>query len=143
MSGGHSLLSVTDPAPSTNPPMPVEITAAITGVGDTFREPATQNSPPYAFSTESEAEQFEIPNHFYIPRGGDNRATHRPSRRRLRCTTQTTNGLLPVTVLANYVGLGNGFSNWTLQNLLPPHTTLAVGKNQIVQWVNLRLTILN
>jgi hypothetical protein len=59
-------------------------------------------------------------------------------------TFQTTLGNLPVTVAQNFAGLGQGFNaNWTLQNLLPPDTTMAVGPTQIVQWVNVRLSVMD
>lgn len=57
---------------------------------------------------------------------------------------QTTLGTLPVTLTKNIAGLGRGFNaNWTNQGLLPPDTTMAVGPNQIVQWVNLRLSVMD
>ncbi len=57
---------------------------------------------------------------------------------------QTTLGTLPVTITKNFDGLGRGFNgNWTDQFIVPPDTTLAVGPNHIVQWVNVRLTVLN
>ena len=44
----------------------------------------------------------------------------------------------------NIAGLGRGFNaNWTNQGLLPPDTTMAVGPTQIVQWVNLRLSVMD
>jgi len=57
---------------------------------------------------------------------------------------QTTLGTLPVTVTRNFPGLGNGFNaSWTNQGLLPPDTNMAVGPTQIVQWVNLRLSVMD
>ena len=57
---------------------------------------------------------------------------------------QTTLGTLPVTVTKTIPGLGRGYNaSWTNQNLLPPDTTMAVGPTQIVQWVNLRLSVMD
>jgi hypothetical protein len=51
---------------------------------------------------------------------------------------------LPVTVTKNFAGLGRGFNaNWTDQFIVPPDTTMAVGPTQIVQWVNVRLTVMD
>jgi hypothetical protein len=59
-------------------------------------------------------------------------------------TFQTTLGNLPVTVTQNFPGLGQGFNvNWTNQGLVPPDTTMAVGPTQIVQWVNIRLSVMD
>jgi hypothetical protein len=140
-----------------------------TGVSDAFRNYAKTNAAKLAKSLktgvagtqevgiQAEDADVEVPNHFYIPRGGGESVglaskaslakaealtlsvTTAPS----SMYTQTTNGTLPVTKVTDYVGLGNGFAGWTLQGLLPPDTTMAVGNNQIVQWVNIRLTVLN
>lgn len=57
---------------------------------------------------------------------------------------QTTLGTLPVTVTKNFPGLGNAFNgSWVNQGLLPPDTNMAVGPNHVVQWVNLRLTVMD
>ena len=57
---------------------------------------------------------------------------------------QTSNGSLPVTISKNYTGLGDGFNGtWTDQGLLPPSPVIGVGLTQIVQWVNIRLTVLD
>ncbi len=124
---------------------PTVITPSATAVSDSFSNYSKLN--PLTPSSETDAD-VEIPNQFYIPRGGDNRVTTNVVASTVTAPTstmfnQTSNGTLPITVLSNYVGLGNGFNAWTNQGLLPPDTTLAVGNNQIVQWVNLRLTILN
>src|SRR5450755_2742308 len=59
-------------------------------------------------------------------------------------TNQVTNGTLPATVLNSFAGLGTGFNgSWTVQGLLPPDTTLGVSPSQILQWVNIKLTVLN
>lgn len=56
----------------------------------------------------------------------------------------TLNALGGVTVGVNVPGLGNGFNaNWVDQFIVPPDTTMAVGPNHIVQWTNVRLTIMN
>jgi hypothetical protein len=124
---------------------PTAITASASGVSDSFSNYSKLN--PLSPSSDDDGE-FEIPNQFYIPRGGVNKATQNVSTSAVTAPAstmfnQTSNGTLPITVLANYVGMGNGFNAWTNQGLLPPDTTLAVGNNQIVQWVNLRLTVLN
>jgi len=140
-----------------------------TGVSDAFRNYAKTNAAKLAKSLKAgvagtqevgiqeEDADVEVPNHFYIPRGGGESVnlTSKASLAKAEALTlsvatapssmytQTTNGTLPVTKVTDYVGLGNGFPGWTLQNLLPPDTTMAVGNNQIVQWVNVRLTVLN
>src|SRR5262249_50332393 len=58
--------------------------------------------------------------------------------------SQTINGTLPVTISKNYVGLGTGFNGtWVVQGLLPPDTTMGVSTRQILQGVNIKLTVLN
>ena len=98
------------------------------------------------FSTADDGDEEINPNILYIPR-----PTTAPSRIGTSAVAtppstmynQTSGGTLPVTVVGNFVGLGTGFPNWTQQGLLPPDTTMAVGNNQIVQWVNIRLAVLN
>src|SRR6266478_8165066 len=125
---------------------PTVITPSATAVSDSFSNYSKLN--PLTPSSETDGD-VEIPNQFYIPRGGanglatSNVAVSTVTAPASTMFNQTSNGTLPVTVLSNYVGLGNGFNAWTNQGLLPPDTTLAVGNNQIVQWVNLRLTVLN
>jgi hypothetical protein len=60
-------------------------------------------------------------------------------------TFQTSLPTLPgVSVTKNFAGLGRGFNaNWTDQFLVPPDPTIAVGPTQIVQWVNVRLTVMD
>ena len=41
---------------------------------------------------------------------------------------------------ANFLGVGNGFPNYTVPDA-PPDTTMAVGDTQIVQWVNVSYTV--
>ncbi|MGO9519863.1 MAG: hypothetical protein ACLPND_22730 [Candidatus Korobacteraceae bacterium] len=41
---------------------------------------------------------------------------------------------------ANILGVGNGFPNYSVPDA-PPDTTMAVGDNQIVQWVNVSYTV--
>ena len=61
-----------------------------------------------------------------------------------RTTFQTSLGTLPVTMTKTIAGLGNGYNaNWVNQGLLPPDTNMAVGPNNLVQWVNVRLTIMD
>lgn len=58
---------------------------------------------------------------------------------------QTTLGnLTGVTISKNFPGLGRGFNaNWTDQFVVPPSPAMAVGPNHIVQWVNVRLTVMD
>lgn len=60
-------------------------------------------------------------------------------------TFQATLPALPgVSISKNFAGLGRGFNaNWTDQFLVPPDPTIAVGPTQIVQWVNVRLTVMD
>ena len=121
---------------------PIGITPSAQGVSDPFVAYSRLN--PLVPSAD-DAEGVEVPNQLYIPRGAQQPSARiAPAVATLPSTmyNQTTNGLLPVTVGANYIGLGNGFNLWTNQGLLPSDTTLAVGNNQIVQWVNVRLTVL-
>lgn len=146
-----SLLAISLQGSRALPPSPTALKASAIvssamGVSDSFRNYAKANAlnPP---SPKEEAE-FEIPNQLYIPRGpsGTNQPAAAPSVVSPTSTmfNQTTNGTLPATVSADYPGLGTGFNGtWVVQGLLPPDTTMAVGNNQIVQWVNIKLTILN
>jgi len=43
-------------------------------------------------------------------------------------------------VIADFLGVGNGFPNYTVPDA-PPDTTMAVGDTQIVQWVNVSYTV--
>jgi hypothetical protein len=141
-------------------------TPTATGVSDAFRNYSKKN-PKVPVARKSltaplaeEGTEIEIPNQFYIPRGDGSGVTTGASSKTLSAKApaiglsvatpaastmynQTTNGTLPVTQIATYTGLGNGFNGWTNQGLLPPDTTMAVGAGQIVQWVNIRLTVLN
>lgn len=44
------------------------------------------------------------------------------------------------TLGANFLGVGNGFPNYSVPDA-PPDTTMAVGDTQIVQWVNVSYTV--
>ncbi len=44
------------------------------------------------------------------------------------------------SVIANILGVGNGFPNYQVPDA-PPDTTMAVGDTQIVQWVNVSYTV--
>jgi hypothetical protein len=44
------------------------------------------------------------------------------------------------SILANFLGVGNGFPGYTVPDA-PPDTNMAVGDNQILQWVNVSYTI--
>jgi hypothetical protein len=128
---------------------PEALAPPLTGVSESFRTYAGRNLFA-AFSTAADGEDAVNPNQLYIPRLTANAPLSRiaaplavtaaPS----SMFNQTTGGTLPVTMVGNFAGLGAGFNaSWTNQNLLPPDTTLAVGNNQIVQWVNLRVTVLD
>ena len=125
---------------------PSALAPPLTGVSDSFKTYAAANANA-TFSIADNGDEEVNPNILYIPKP----TGAAPSRVGTSAVTtpastmynQTTGGTLPVTVVGNFVGLGTGFPNWTQQGLLPPDTTLAVGNNQIVQWVNLRLTVLN
>ena len=125
---------------------PSALPAPLTGVSASFKSYATANANA-PFSTVADGEEDVNPNILYIPKP----TGPAPSRSGASLVTtpastmfnQTTGGTLPVTIVGNFAGLGTGFPGWTQQGLLPPDTTLAVGNNQIVQWVNLRLTVLN
>lgn len=125
---------------------PTALAPALRGVSESFRTYAGRNlNGP--FSNAADGDEEISPNQLYIPRppasprgrGGAAAVSTAPS----TMFNQTTGGTLPVTVVGNFAGLGDGFPNWTNQRLLPPDTTMAVGNNQIVQWVNVRLTVLN
>ncbi len=127
---------------------PTVLTPFKTGVSKSFQSYSAVNPKVPAAADDHE---MEVPNQFYIPRGAPTVAAGRRAGTTSLAVTpapstmfnQTTNGTLPATLLSNYTGLGNGFNGWTNQGLLPPDTTMAVGNGQIVQWVNVRLTILN
>ena len=124
---------------------PTALPDALRGVSEPFRTYAARNLNA-TFSTAADGDEELNPNILYIPR-----PTTPPSRITPSAVTaatssmynQTSGGTLPVTVVGNFAGLGTGFPGWTQQGLLPPDTTMAVGNNQIVQWVNVRLTVLN
>src|SRR5262249_52870411 len=44
------------------------------------------------------------------------------------------------TIGADFLGVGNGFPNYTVPDA-PPDTNMAVGDTQIVQWVNVSFTV--
>jgi len=125
---------------------PTVITPSATGVSDTFANysranPLIPSAPIF--------EDQEIANQLYLPKG-DRTGMSAPVTGPLVATPtstmaiQTANGTLPATVSKNFVGLGTGFNGtWVVQGLLPPDTTMAIGLTQIVQWVNIKLTVLD
>ena len=119
----------------------------LTGVSESFKTYAERNlTAPFSVAADGDVEVN--PNQLYIPRpsGGAHRvgvAAATVSTPASTMYNQTSGGTLPVSVVGNFTGLGAGFPNWTDQGLLPPDTTMAIGNNQIVQWVNVRLTVLN
>jgi hypothetical protein len=125
---------------------PTVLTDSISGVSDTFQNYARQNPtfPPVLDFGDDEGNA--IPNQLYLPRGGSNPPTVNATVAAPLSSmlNQTINGTLPVAVSKNYVGLGTGFNGtWVVQGLLPPDTTMGVSTSQILQWVNIKLTVLN
>src|SRR3954471_21019689 len=125
-----------------------------TGVSDEFRNYSKYTAQQIAAGSgveDADGEEVEVPNHFYLSPSEATFGMTRSLRSALLAPslavpapashmyTQTTTGTLPVTTIASYTGLGDGFINWTNQALHPPDTTMAVGAGQIVQWVNVRL----
>lgn len=123
---------------------PTTLTLSGRGVSDTFQSYAMKNptSPKVlVFGNET-----EIANQLYLPKPKTNPLAPSVSVAAAPSSmfNQTTNGTLPVTVSKNYTGLGTGFNGtWTVQGLLPPDTTMGVSLTQILQWVNIKLTILH
>jgi hypothetical protein len=123
---------------------PTVLTPSATGVSDTFQNYAIQNptSPPVLVFGDDDA--IEIGNQLYIPRGNGPQESAAVSAPLSSMFNQTANLTLPATVNQSYVGLGTGFNGtWTVQGLLPPDTTMGVSTTQILQWVNIKLTVLN
>src|ERR1035441_4832851 len=127
---------------------PTALPAPLQGVSQSFKTYAAANlNAPV--STAIDGEEEVNPNILYIPRptgpkpAGVKGLTPNVAAATSTMYNQTSGGTLPVTIVGNYTGLGTGFPNWTQQGLLPPDTTMAVGNNQIVQWVNLRYTVLD
>lgn len=139
MLNAAALVALSAQTPSTLP-------APLMGVSGSFKTYAAANANA-PFSTAGDDDGDVNPNILYIPKptgAAPNRVS--PSAVSTPASTmfnQTTGGTLPVTVVGNFTGLGTGFPNWTQQGLYPPDTTMAVGNNQIVQWVNVRLTVLD
>src|SRR6516165_5964857 len=110
------LLSLALASPKRQPPAPSNLEVlqpSLMGVSDTFKNYAQQNAPPFekVYGVEEKEEpEFEIPNQFYIPRGSGPKQPYAPRPGAVAGPStmynQTVNGLLPVTLLANYVGLG-------------------------------------
>jgi hypothetical protein len=124
---------------------PTVLTPDLTGVSDTFQSYA-MNNPTSPTVLVFDDDGTEIANQLYIPKPATNPLAASVSVAALASAmfNQTTNGTLPVTVSKNYVGLGTGFNgNWTVQGLLPPDTTMGVSPTQILQWVNIKLTVLD
>jgi hypothetical protein len=125
---------------------PTVLTPSITAVSDTFQNYARQNPTSPQVLAFGDGDETEIVNQLYIPRPSNTSpnvsatVAAPPS----SMFNQTANSTLPSTVSKNYVGLGTGFNgSWVVQGLLPPDTTLGVGSNQILQWVNIKLTVLD
>jgi hypothetical protein len=125
---------------------PQVLKPAITAVSNNLRNYAAQNptNPKVLeFGTEK-----EIANQLYLPKpkSNVNRAQTAAVVASPASTmfNQTTSSTLPATTLKNFTGLGTGFNGtWTVQGILPPDTTMGVGLTQIVQWVNIKLTVLD
>ena len=124
---------------------PTVLAPAITGVSDTFQNYARQNPTSPQVLLFGDGDETEIANQLYIPRPsnpGGVSATVAASPSSM--FNQTANSTMPATVNKNYVGLGTGFNgSWVVEGLLPPDTTLGVSPTQLLQWVNVKLTVLN
>jgi hypothetical protein len=124
---------------------PAVLPAPLTGVSDAFRNYSAQNLTA-SFAVVDDGDEVVNPNELYIPKpkiSPNKVSTSAVTAPASTMFNQTSNGTLPVTMAGNFTGLGAGFPGWTNQGLLPPDTTMAVGTTQIVQWVNVRLTVLD
>lgn len=129
-----------------NAQTPIALAPDLMGVSDTFQSYALSNPTTSKVLIFGDDDATEIANQLYLPKPDSNppagtaSITTTPS----AMFNQTTNGTLPVTVSKNYTGLGTGFNGtWTVQGLLPPDTTMGVSPTQIVQWVNIKLTVID
>ena len=138
------VLAVTIWAAALNAQSPDVLSPVSTGVSTTFQNYALQpQAPPGPDLGDGEDDDGD---RLYLPRpaGGQNATTATVVAPPSPMVNQTSNTTLPVTISRNYAGLGTGFNGtWTNQNLYPPDTIMGVGRTQIVQWVNLRLTVLD
>ncbi len=124
---------------------PAVLPAPLTGVSDAFRNYSAQNLTA-SFAVVDDGDEVVNPNELYIPKpkiSPNKVSTSAVTAPASTMFNQTSNGTLPVTMAGNFTGLGAGFPGWTNQGLLPPDTTMAVGTTQIVQWVNVRLAVLD
>jgi hypothetical protein len=120
------------------------LTPSITAVSDTFQNYAIQNPTSPQVLVFGDDDATEISNQLYIPRGNSPQLGAAVSATPSSMVNQTVNLALPATVNKNYVGLGTGFNGtWTVEGVLPPDTTMGVSNYQILQWVNVKLTVLN
>jgi hypothetical protein len=125
---------------------PQALTPSATGVSEPLSTLAKQNpTAPQVLVFDNDV---EVPNQLYLPRAKSKKTSQLPANTVVGTASpminQTVSNTLPVTVMNSFTGLGTGFNGtWTVEGLLPPDTTLAVGPTQIVQWVNIKLTILD
>jgi len=118
------------------PVVPIVSTPQLIAQSAAFRTLTGDTSSNLKLNGLGEAEDTEISGLGAVPASLVTPASH--------TVFQTTLGTLPVTVTRDFAGLGNGYNaNWTNQGLLPPDTNMAVGPTQIVQWVNLRLSVMD
>jgi hypothetical protein len=123
---------------------PIVLTPDTMAVSDTFENYAKQNPTSPQVLVFGDDDDIEIANQLYIPRGDGYQVSAAVTAPVSSMFNQTSNGSLPVTVSKNYVGLGTGFNgSWVVQGILPPDTTFGVSPTQILQWVNIKLTVLN
>ena len=126
--------------------VPEVLRPSIAAKSNTFRSYAALNpTTPRVLVFDADE---EMANQLYIPKPAAGTRVARITPAVVAATSsmfnQTTSSNLPVTTLKNYTGLGTGFNGtWTVQGLLPPDTTMGVGLTQIVQWVNVKLTVLD
>lgn len=140
------ILVVTFFAVALNAQTPVVLAPPLTGVSDTLQNYAKAQRVVAApvFGVES-----EVANQLYLPRPKSNRRPAAPVATAVVASAstmlnQTTNATLPGTITHNYAGLGTGFNgNWIVQGVLPPDPIMGVGLTQILQWVNVKLTVLD
>jgi hypothetical protein len=127
---------------------PAVISPSARGTSESLQLYSRQNDTTSKVLVFGDDDDAGYENHLYIPRAADRIGPALPTpsvaTAASNMVNQTSNSTLPATVLKNFVGLGTGFNGtWTVQGLVPPDTTLAVGPSQIVQWVNVKLTVLD
>ena len=83
------------------------------------------------------------PLHYGFHEANPVRRVPKPSSGQVVDTVEQSSTLVPeasYSIGANFLGVGNGFPNYSVPDA-PPDTTMAVGDTQIVQWVNTSYTV--